>query len=211
MQLKVVTPQGAVVPILSTQDFEKNLHVRYLSSVEYSDAKTKAKIDVFNYRAMAKGWITERQKRLGQFYERGIRGELPLDLTIAWIDPVLGFGVFTNADIPAETFVGEYTGLMRKRRFWGRWKNLYCFDYTVGAGKSTSMVIDCQDAGNHTRFINHSYRPNLELVSVYCDSRVHVILYAKEAIKAGTQLCYDYGTEYWEKRGKPLELLAAIE
>ena len=103
-------------------------------------------------------------------------------------------------------YIGEYTGVLHKRPFFGRWKNLYCFDYNIGEGRKSSFVIDAQDFGNHTRFINHSFQPNVEPVSVYCDGLVHVILYASKAIAAGTQLCYDYGKDYWKKRGKPLDL-----
>jgi SET domain-containing protein len=68
-------------------------------------------------------------------------------------------------------------------------------------------VIDAQDFGNHTRFINHSFQGNLEPASVYCDGLMHVIFYANKTIPAGTQLCYDYGEDYWEKRGKPANLI----
>lgn len=207
--LKVTSPEGNTTSIQAPQDFERILNVRFLPQLECADAKIRKKIEARHKRALAKEWITPRQKWLGHYHAKGIRGELPIDLTIAWIDATIGYGVFTNRAIPTGSFVGEYTGLLRKRRFWGRWKNLYCFDYTIGERKSTSLVIDCQDSGNHTRFINHSDHPNLELVSVYCDERIHVILYAKTSIQAGTQLCYDYGTEYWEKRGKPKNLLAA--
>ncbi len=208
MPLKVITPEGNTLAIHSPADFEQALHIRYLSQLQFSDAKVSGKIEKLHEKALAKEWITSRQKWLGHYYAEGIRGGVPLDLSIAWIDESIGYGVWTNRPIAAHAFIGEYTGFVRKRRFWGRWKNLYCFDYTVGRGKSTSIVIDCQDGGNHTRFINHSYHPNLELVSVYCDGMIHVILYAKTAIPAGTQLCYDYGVDYWAKRGKPLELAA---
>lgn len=64
-------------------------------------------------------------------------------------------------------------------------------------------MIDAQDSGNHTRFINHSFKPNLEPVSVYFHGLIHIIIYASKTIASGAQLCYDYGEDYWKKRGKP--------
>jgi uncharacterized protein len=209
MPLKVITPEGNTLAIHSPQDFEKIFQIGFLPRLEFIDTKAQFKIEKKCDKALYKEWITPRQKWLGHYYAQEIRGELPLDLTIAWIDETIGYGVWTNRDIPANTYLGEYTGVLHKRPFFGRWKNLYCFDYNIGEGRRSSFVIDAQDFGNHTRFINHSFKPNVEPVSMYCDGLVHVILYAKETIAAGEQLCYDYGEDYWKKRGKPQELLAA--
>lgn len=206
MPLKVISQDKSTFEIHSPMDFEKALHVRYLSQLQFDSEKIRKVVERKCEKALAKEWITPKQKWLGHYYADGIRGKVVLDLAIAWIDDDIGYGVWTNCDIPAQTFIGEYTGLLRKRAFWGRWKNLYCFDYTIGPMRSTSLVIDCKDAGNHTRFINHSSKPNLDLVSVYCDGMIHVILITNKAIAAGSQLLYDYGEEYWVKRKKPLEL-----
>ncbi len=206
MPLKVVLPNSSTWPIYSPEDFERALNVRYLDQLEFNNASLRLTLEKKVQKALLKEWITPKQRWLGHYFAQGIRGDVSLDLTIAWINDAIGYGVWTNSDIEAKTFIGEYTGLIRRRRFWRRWKNRYCFDYTIGPYRSTSMVIDCQDCGNHTRFINHSAHPNLDLTSVYCDGMIHVILTANKLIPAGTQLCYDYGADYWEKRGKPLIL-----
>lgn len=206
MPLKVITPNKNTVEVHSLIDFEKALHIRYFKELQFDSEETRKIIEKKCQKALDMEWITPRQKWLGHYYAEGIRGKVALDLTIAWIDDDIGYGVWTNADIPAQAFIGEYTGIVRKRKFWGRWKNLYCFDYTTGPKKSTSMVIDCQNSGNHTRFINHSSHPNLDLTSVYCDGLIHAILISNKPIAAGTQLLYDYGPDYWQKRETPQEL-----
>ncbi|MBS0604142.1 MAG: SET domain-containing protein-lysine N-methyltransferase [Verrucomicrobia bacterium] len=206
MPLKVITQEGNALFIHSPQDFERVFQLRYVPGIQFVDGKTQSIIEKRTEKALVKEWITPRQKWLGHYYAEGIRGKIPMDLTIAWIDETIGYGLWTNRDIPAQAFIGEYAGLLRKRRLWRRWQNLYCFDYNIGERRSSNYVIDAQDYGNHTRFINHSFTPNLEPISVYCDGRIHVIVHAKEMIPAGTQLCYDYGDEYWEKRSKPKEL-----
>jgi uncharacterized protein len=206
MRLQVVSPHADVIPLQSAQDFERAFAIRYLAQLQFADLKTYQAIQKRCRNALLHQWITPRQKWLGNYYAMEMQGEVPLDLTIRWIDGTVGYGVWTNQPIAASAFVGEYTGLIRKRALWGRWNNLYCFDYTTGPWKSTSHVIDSQGCGNHTRFINHSFDPNLKLVSVYYKGMMRVILYALANIPANTQLCYDYGQEYWAKRGKPLKL-----
>ena len=206
MPLKVITRDGKVQDIHSPKDFEAIFNVGYLPTLGFKDQKTQEKIEKRCAKAFRKGWITPRQKWLGHYYSQEIHGQIPLDLTIQWIDEQIGYGIWTNADITAQAYVGEYTGVLRRRLFFGRWKNRYCFDYNIGEGRNSSYVIDAQDFGNHARFINHSFEPNLEPASVYCDGIMHVIIFAPKAIAAGTQLCYDYGEDYWQKRKKPREL-----
>src|SRR5579863_4272367 len=151
LPLKVMTPQGEPLILHSPKDFENAFQVRYAPKVKCVDPHVRLTLEKCHQKALGRGWITPRQKWLGQHYAEGMRGELSLDLTIAWIDATVGYGVFTNRPLLAGNFVGEYTGLLRKRRFWGRRDNLYCFSYTVGERKSTPLVIDSQDLGNHTR------------------------------------------------------------
>lgn len=64
-------------------------------------------------------------------------------------------------------------------------------------GRHDTFAIDAKWCGNVGRFLNHSCDPNLEKVNVFVDShdaRVpRVAFFANSLIKAGTELCYDYG------------------
>jgi uncharacterized protein len=206
MPLKVITSEGNMISIHSSKDFEAIFKIGYLSSIRFKDSKTQGKVEKRCAKALQKEWMTSRQKWFGHYYAQGILGNIHLDLTIAWIDEKIGYGVWTNIDIPAQAYIGEYTGILRKRVYFGRWKNRYCFDYPIGEERNSSYVIDAQDFGNYTRFINHSFESNLEPASAYCDGLIHIIVYAPKAIPAGTQLCYDYGEDYWQKRDKPYDL-----
>jgi hypothetical protein len=204
--MKVITADATQHQLHSPKDFERVLRIRYLKNLEADSLKTHEKIRNKCEKAYASEWITPRQKWLGAYYAKELRAPPPLDLTIAWMNDRIGYGVWTSRTIEPRTFVGEYIGVLRRRRFFGRWSNHYCFDYTIGPHRSSSFVIDCQKAGNHTRYINHSYQPNLDLTSVYFDGMMRVILIANREIPAGAQLCYDYGEDYWAKRGRPLNL-----
>ncbi len=204
MPLNVVTATGETLPIHSPGEFEQIFQVEYCPSLKFCDTRIRERMAKKCKRALSKGWITARQKWLGHYYADALGKEPPLDLTIAWIDEKVGYGVWTNREIPAHAYIGEYAGLLRRRRLWKRWSNLYCFDYTVGEKKSTFHVIDAERHGNHTRFINHSFAPNVEPVSVHFEGQIFVVFYAKAKIPAGTQLLYDYGEEYWMKRSGPV-------
>lgn len=132
MPLRVIPLDGRTTSIHSPKDFETIFNIRYLPSLYFQNRKTQEKIEKRCDLALRKEWITVRQKWLGHYYARGMQGHIPLDLTIAWIDEKTGYGVWTNQNIPAQTYIGEYTGILRKRTFFGRWKNRYCFDYNIG-------------------------------------------------------------------------------
>jgi SET domain-containing protein len=102
-------------------------------------------------------------------------------------------------------FIAEYTGLLRKRSK-ADTKNAYCFEYVVAQGFDSGYTIDAQEQGSIARYINHSEKANLNSALATLEGLSHVILYAKEPIAKGTQLCYDYGPDYWSKRTAPVAL-----
>lgn len=110
-----------------------------------------------------------------------------------------GRGVFACEDIPKGACIVEYTGKpvpdMTKVRDTGK----YLFD--VGKGKT----IDGNIKSNRARFINHSCAPNCEANGP--SGRVFIL--ALRRIKAGEELTYDYGEDYFDKHIKPKGCLCA--
>lgn len=206
MDLKVIDRHKQESSITSPAAFEKCLGIYYLPRLLWKDEKVAKAIEKRYRRAHRDCLISHKQKWLGCYYGKDLDSEFALPLTISWIDDAIGYGVFTSVPIAVKTFIGEYTGIVRKWRLFGRWENYYCFDYMIGAGESSSYVIDAKCSGNHTRFINHSFEPNVELVSVDYEGQIRVLLYAKRQIEAGEQLLYDYGDDYWSKRPTPMNL-----
>ena len=122
---------------------------------------------------------------------------------VKWVDPLIGYGLFAGENIPQYSFIGEYTGVIRKRKSKSDRYNDYIFGYVV-AIKDTPFVIDAKEKGNYTRFINHCDEPNLFSTWMISKGVCHVILFARHAISKGTQLTYDYGPNFWKKRSSPL-------
>ncbi len=188
------------------EQFQKEMGVLYLPQLEFIDLKTERKIRERCKREERKKWLDPRQKWLGSYYSKEITQGFTLDVTIKWIDECVGYGVFTNVPIVNRAYIGEYTGIVRKRRFFAEMKNHYCFDYTIGIGRKTPYVIDAAGCGNYARYINHSTDGNIETASVLCNGIMHIIMYATESIPKGAQLCYDYGADYWARRKAPIVL-----
>ncbi len=189
---------------LTPLEFEQLMGVSYLSQLEFLVPTLHEKIGRRCMKEDRKRWIDPRQKWLGSYYSQEIQKGSQPDVTIRWISPALGYGIFTNRLIPRHGYIGEYTGIVRKRRLFGRLKNFYCFDYTIGFRRPTPYVIDAQKYGNFSRYINHSDNPNTETASVLCNGIMHIIFYAITDITQGSQLYCNYGKKYWEKRKKPV-------
>ena len=104
-----------------------------------------------------------------------------------------GLGLFTKVDIPKGKRVAEYVG---KKLTWQEYLNsnsVYLFE--VGARKT----IDGSPRWNLARYINHSCRPNCEVEI----TRGRVFIVSRRKIKAGEELNYDYGEEYFNDLIKP--------
>ena len=105
-----------------------------------------------------------------------------------------GLGLFSLKSIPAGKRIVEYTGpLVSNAEVERRTKGKYFF------GVNTKWSIDGTPRSNLARYVNHSCRPNCEAIL----SKRRVWIWSKRAIKAGEELSYDYGKEYFEDHIKP--------
>lgn len=143
----------------------------------------------------------ERQWLSTYFRKEVLTGE-PALVSIRWIDSVMGYGVFAEKAFAPMHFIAEYAGLVRKRSKHDN-KNAYCFEYLLEPDEETPYLIDAENQGGVSRFINHSNKPNLLSAFVLVDEIPHIILYTSKRIERGEELTYDYGPDYWKKRPPP--------
>jgi len=152
------------------------------------------------------GGVMTESLELGEKFARQIQaGELPV-VSVRFVNDQVGYGLFAEEEIVEGFFVGEYTGLVREnnRRYFEP-LNHYCYEYPVTDAMGRSFVIDATQ-GNLTRFINHSFKPNLKPRYAFLDGFYHCIFIAQRTIAKGTQLTYDYGQSYWYVRSPPQPL-----
>ena len=106
-----------------------------------------------------------------------------------------GLGLFALRPIPAGTRIVEYTGpLVSNEEVKRRTKGKYFF------GVNSKWSIDGSPRSNTARYINHSCRANCDAVV----SKRRVWIWSRRAIKAGEELSYDYGKEYFDDHIKPV-------
>lgn len=104
-----------------------------------------------------------------------------------------GLGLFAFSDIPKGACIIEYVGRVISKEEEETSNSLYLFEVTK------DKTLDGRPRWNKAGYINHSCRPNAE--AEIHKGRVYIM--AKRAIKAGEELAYDYGKEYWNDHIKP--------
>ncbi|MBX4181696.1 SET domain-containing protein-lysine N-methyltransferase [Candidatus Parcubacteria bacterium] len=107
---------------------------------------------------------------------------------------ISGKGIFAMEEIPKKKRIIEYIGtsvpVEKQETIKGR--------YLFWTGRK--KMIDGNIKANVARFINHSCRPNCEAAG----PSGRILIYSKRRIKAGEELTYDYGKEYFDDYIKPI-------
>ncbi|MFZ0565891.1 MAG: SET domain-containing protein, partial [Chlamydiales bacterium] len=186
----------------SIQRFEELFEIQYFPHLEFADWKVEQWIRKRCARAYKKGKMGQLNLWLGQLHAKEIEAANIPDITIRWIGEKIGYGLFTNCPIKKWDYIGEYTGLLRRRNLFSPNVNDYCFMYPREWIAFKAYTIDSERQGNYTRFINHSDDPNVESVSVFYAGYFRIILRAIRPIAAHEELTYDYGDIYWRRRKK---------
>ncbi len=182
----------------SIPDLEKLLNFNYLPQITFEDLSTRQEVQM-------KGFSTTNAEavELGNQYIQKVQISYIPRVSICWINNQVGYGLFAEEDIAAGSYVGEYTGIVRKNdRWYVPTVNNYCYEYPVIDEIGRNFVIDATE-GCFTRFINHSFSPNLKAAYLFHDGFFHLIFLALSSIKRGDQLTFHYGRSYWSGREPP--------
>lgn len=188
------------IEFLTKEDFEKYFDVKYLPNLYIENLATLRRIIKKCQKALKQEYIGKKEEWLGTYLKEKIQNGITQDVYIKWQDPYKEYGVFALKDIKKHSYIGEYTGILRKHKRKLDKKNGYCFAYQIK--EKSSFTIDAKYMGNYLRFINHSYSPNLDLHMAY-DGILHIILMTNKDIKKDEELTYNYGSSYWKKRENP--------
>ena len=149
-------------------------------------------------------WISnnrENQKLYESFYPNIKRGDVA-DTEIKWIDREKGLGLFAHVDFPANFYIGEYTGEVRQLHRLKPDHNGYCFHYPTKWWSWKYLMVDALRSGNELRFMNHSDFPNLNPCCLVDRGLLHLFFVTNREIKAGEELTFNYGPDYWQMRDK---------
>src|SRR3989338_8610983 len=100
---------------------------------------------------------------------------------------VAGLGLFVEGPLKRGDFVIECCGELLNEEEADRKNGKYLFEI------DDTWTIDGSGRENIARYINHSCKPN-------CETEIEgkrLFIYALRSIKAGEELTYDYGKEYF--------------
>lgn len=153
------------------------------------------------YRRCLQATKTDEAMALGK---RFVNARMP-EIEVRFLGDLVGHGAFLTEDLPQEGFVGEYVGTVRRNDIRRYSLNNYLYTYPIEDINGINYVIDAT-IGSKTRFINHSFSPNLKPFYAFWGNFFHVIFLTTRPIKKGEQLLFDYGESYWYLRKWPQEL-----
>lgn len=184
-------------------ELQKELHFKFLSQLAFESPQEREEIQARGLKKLRENRVAQEAQELGsRFAEKIESSYIPL-VSVRFIHENVGYGLFLEETVEEGCYVGEYTGVVRKndRRYFAPLNN-YCYEYPVADDIGRSYVIDATE-GHLTRFINHSYTPNLHAKYAFANGFYHLIFLAGRNLKAGEQLTFDYGKNYWFIRSKP--------
>lgn len=104
-----------------------------------------------------------------------------------------GLGLFATSDIAKGTRIIQYTGEIFSNSNTEKYKGRYLFKITE------KRTLDGSSRSNTARYANHSCRPNAYTEII----RGKIWIIAKRKIKAGEEITYHYGKEYFNHFIKP--------
>jgi len=200
---KIQLEKDGITKYFTIRDFEKFFGIEYLQNLEFSSIDLLNKIIKRIQKSNRKKMIFPEEKWLGTYYKDKIYSDSLSDIVIKWINSKKGYGLFAKNDIKKKKWIGQYSGYIRSSTPRKDQKNAYCFEYVTGYKYPENFTIDAKKKGNLTRFINHSYQPNLKPSLIYFGPILLIGFFTNQNIKEGEELTYDYGPDYWKKREKP--------
>lgn len=190
---------------LTVEQLEKLTGSQWMPKLKFNSPRITLRVQKKILKLQKRGQLSIQQLWMGKYFQKEIETSQIPDVAIRWINVTLGWGVFALRDFKELEFIAEYAGVVRRRK-WRDKKNPYCFEYNVSPDHATPYTVDALEQGALARFINHSDKPNLKCCLATFNNEGHILFYTGQPIAKGTQLCYDYGPNYWTKRKPPLAL-----
>jgi uncharacterized protein len=204
IEIKVQLKDQKSPSLLSIIEFENLFKVIYRPFLTFLSYRSLEEI-IHNCPYLLRfEWLMTHHDKSEAFYQAQLSIGAIADVFIKWINPVLEYGLFAAVDLLEKSFIGEYTGVVRRIDKAHPNLNAYCFHYPTRFWSLKYFVIDSLHEGNLLRFINHSDQPNLQPLWLVNRGVLHLIFIANCFITKGTELTFNYGPDYWIRRKKAM-------
>lgn len=182
------------------EEFKKITGITYLSHLQFDSLSSLRQVKRQSQFLLGNKYLSPSVKWLGTFFAKELAQGFVNDVVIQWIDNTIGYGVFANRNFSPGEFIGEYTGVVKRTRFFAQNINEFCFHYPTDNLFVHVHTIDAKYKGNETRFMNHNNKPNCEVFVCYFDSLLHVCIRTIRRVEKGAELTYHYGKDWWGDR-----------
>lgn len=189
----------------SRQEFEKFFGIAYVQNPYFERLELLEELIANCPWLLLHTVVGEEHRSLGSALRNALFTGKVADVAIKWISDEMGYGLFAQKLIAKESFIGQYTGVVRKIACFNKDKialNAYCMHLPTRFWSLRYFLIDALGAGNELRFANHSGLPTMKPFCLIDRSLVHIGFFATRQIKAGEELTFDYGKDYWKQRTK---------
>lgn len=199
-RIKVLKPGDHIVTTCTPSSFEAHFGMRYLTHLTF----TSEDLLLLTFRqrpwVFRLGFLGMENAALYEYYRSKIHAAYLADMTVAWIDETLGYGLYANEGLEEGAFIGTYTGIVRPLSRTRPDHNVYCMHYPTRFWSRFLLVVDAGKGGNEMRFANHSDDPNMSLECLYDRGLLFFFFRAARPIGKGSPLTFDYGDAFWRYR-----------
>jgi uncharacterized protein len=187
-------------------ELQEQAKFSYLPHCTFETEEERREIRERGLKQLERGEVGAEALELGKRFIGNIEASWIAPVSVRYLGKELGHGLFSEGDLDVGSYVGVYTGLIRKndRRYFEP-LNDYCYQYPVLDGLGRNYVIDAT-SGHLTRFLNHSDQPNVDPVYAFHEGFYYLIFLTMRCIEKGEQLTFNYGQNYWHLRGKPVAI-----
>lgn len=185
----------------SIAEFEEFFHLRYRPFLTFSNRKSLKKVIRNCPHVLRYQWFAEDNYILTALYKDQLFKGLLAPVSVRWVNSELGYGLFAEADFIPGTYIGEYVGIVRPISRNHLERSAYLFHYPTKWWSKDCYAIDSMSEGNLMRFLNHSNMPNVKPVCLVNQNLLHIVFIADQHIPCGSQLTFNYGSNYRIKSG----------
>lgn len=188
------------VRVYNKDEFERFFGITYLKTPYFENERLLDELKSNCPWLLLHTVVGEEHRSLGSLLHKSLMNGKVADVAIKWIDDVMGYGLFAKNLIAKDSFIGQYTGIVRKVGRFNPKLNGYCMHVPTRFWSFRYFLIDAEAAGNELRFANHSDVPCMRPFCLIDRSLVHIGFFATRDITPGEELTFSYGRDYWKNR-----------
>jgi hypothetical protein len=110
------------------EELETHLKFTYLPQIAFETPADKEEIRERGIEQWRNNKVSAESQELGNRFIREIESTSIPDVSIRWLEEILGYGLFLEETLESGSYAGEYTGIVRKndlRRYFEPLNN-YC-------------------------------------------------------------------------------------